>query len=94
MGHVYEQLRPIHADGLAVMGDFRRHPGCRLMLSCAACAWRTSYGPERVLARLRELRAGGDTTPLWQVAKRVGWNCPACGRMRWRAQFAWPPARA
>ena len=83
-------MRPIPADGTSTIGDFRRHPGCRLLLACAFCAWSRSYRPERVIDRLRELKAGGHTTRLLDVARRVGWNCPACGRMRWRAQLAWP----
>jgi hypothetical protein len=84
-------MRRIPAEGTAAVGDFRRHPGCRLVLACAACAWSKSYDPERVIDRLRELKAGGHTTRLVDVARRVGWNCPACHRMRWRAQLAWPP---
>jgi hypothetical protein len=86
------ELRPIPADRTAAIGAFRRHPGCRLMLACAACGWSKSYNPERVIDRLRELKAGGHTTRLVDVARRVGWNCPACQRTRWRAQFAWPPS--
>lgn len=83
-------MRPIPAEGTASIGDFRRYPGCRLLLACAACSWSKSYNPERVIDRLHELKAGGHATRLADVARRVGWNCPACQRMRWRAQFAWP----
>lgn len=84
-------LRPIPADATATIGDFRRYPGCRMMLACAACTWSRTYDPERITARLQELRAGGHATRLADVARRVGWNCPACGRVRWSAQLAWPP---
>jgi hypothetical protein len=83
-------MRPIPTDGTAALGDYRRYPGCRLLLACGACAWSKSYNPERLIDRLRELKAGGHATRLADVARRVAWNCPACGRMRWRAQFAWP----
>lgn len=85
------QLRPIPADAATAIGDFARYPGCRLLLACAACAWSRTYDPERVLRRLHELKSGGHATRLADVARRVQWNCPACSRMRWRMQFAWPP---
>ena len=83
-------MRPIPTAGTASLGDFRRYPGCRLLIACAACSWAKSYSPQRVIDRLRELKAGGHATSLADVARRVGWNCPACQRMRWRAPFAWP----
>jgi hypothetical protein len=82
--------RPIPADAATAIGDFARYPGCRLMLACAMCSWSRTYNPERVIRRLQELRTGGHATRLVDVAKRVGWNCPACARTRWRMQFAWP----
>jgi hypothetical protein len=72
------------------MGDYRRFPGCRLQLVRAMCGWSKTYSPERIVARLQELRAGGHHTPLDRVAARVAWTCPGCGRIRWRVQFAWP----
>jgi len=84
-------MRLVPADGTTAIGDFRRYPGCRLVLVCGACAWCKSYNPERVIDRLRALNAGGYATTLAAVAKRVGWNCPACARMSWLAQFGWPP---
>jgi hypothetical protein len=84
-------LRVIPTDATAALGDFRRYPGCRLLLRCSLCGWNKTYNPERVIARLRELKTGGHTTPISTVARRVGWNCPGCGRVRWTAQFAWPP---
>jgi hypothetical protein len=85
------RLRPIPTDGTAAIGDFRRYPGCRLLIQCSACSWSKTYNPERVIDRLRELKAGGYATQVSAIARRIGWNCPACSRMRWRAQFAWPP---
>lgn len=83
-------MRPIPVDGLAAVGDFRRYPGCRVLLVCAACAWSKTYNPERIIDRLRALKAGGYATRMIDVARRVGWNCPTCRRVQWRAQFAWP----
>lgn len=75
----------------ATVGDYPRYPGARLLLSCALCGWSRDYNPERIINRLRELKAGGHATPVEAIARRVGWNCPGCGRARWRANFAWPP---
>lgn len=77
------------SDGASI-GDFQRYPGCRLIITCAACGWSRSYDPERVIGRLHTLNAGGYATRLGDVARRVQWNCPACRRMRWRAGLAWP----
>lgn len=82
--------RPIYVDDHASIGDFARYPGCRLTLTCAMCGWSKSYSPERVIARLRELRNGGPATRLAEVARRVSWNCPGCSRLKWRAGFAYP----
>ena len=84
--------RPIHVDATASIGDYARYPGCRLTLTCALCGWSKSYSPERVIARLRELRTGGHATRLAEVARRVAWNCPGCGRVKWKAGFAYPGA--
>jgi len=84
------ETRLIPADAATAIGDFRRYPGCRLVLACAACGWSKTYNPERVIARLQALKAGGYATSLVAVGQRVGWNCPACARMRWRVQFGWP----
>ncbi len=85
------KMSPIPAAAEDSVGDFRRFPGCRLLLRCSACSWSRAYDPERVIARLQELRAGGHATRLADAARRVAWPCPACGRLRWRMQFAWPP---
>ena len=74
----------------ATLGDFRRYPGCRVVLACAGCGLSKDYDPERIIDRLRELRAGGYPTTLVQVATRVGRRCPRCHQATWRAQFAWP----
>ena len=84
------QMRPVPAGEHATLGDHRRYPGCRVRLSCAMCGWSKSYSAERIIERLRQLRAGGHATRLAQVARRVGWDCPACHRVRWRADLAWP----
>ena len=83
-------LRIIHVDETASIGDFRRYPGCRLTITCALCGWVKIYNPERVIARLQDLRSGGYATRLAEVARRVQWPCPGCQRLKWRAGFAWP----
>jgi RNase P subunit RPR2 len=83
-------MRRIPSDGTTAIGDFRRYPGCRVQLSCGACGWDKAYDPERVIARLQQLRAGGHATRLADIVRRVAWTCPSCGRMRWRMAFAWP----
>lgn len=83
-------MRQIPATDATTLGDYRRYPGCRLQLACAACGWSKDYNPERVIARLHELRAGGYPTTLSQVAARVGRPCYRCRHPTWRAQFAWP----
>jgi hypothetical protein len=83
-------LSPIPLDAGASIGDFRRYPGCRMTLTCAMCGWSKAYDPERVIQRLAQLRAGGQATRLADVARRVGWNCPGCSRVKWRAGLAWP----
>ena len=84
-------MRVIATHTTTVLGDFRRYPGCRLYLTCGLCGWSKNYSVERVINRLRELKSGGHTTPLDTIPRRIGWNCPRCGRRGWRAQFAWPP---
>jgi hypothetical protein len=80
--------RPVPA---AVLGDHRRFPGCRFLITCALCGWAKGYNPERVLTRLHQLRAGGYATPVGELARRVAWPCPGCGRVKWRSELAWPP---
>ena len=81
-------LRPLHLDDGASIGDFRRYPGCRFTLTCAMCGWRKPYNPERVIARLHELKSGGPATRLGDIARRVAWPCPGCHRLKWRAGLA------
>ncbi|WP_293676004.1 hypothetical protein [uncultured Phenylobacterium sp.] len=83
-------LRPIPLDDAASIGDFRRYPGCRLVLTCAMCGWQKPYDPERVIARLHELKSGGHATRLGDIARRVAWPCPGCHRLKWRGGLAWP----
>lgn len=84
-------MRAIPVGPEASVGDAARYPGCRLTITCAMCGWAKGYNPERVLGRLRELKAGGHATRLDVVARRVQWPCPGCHRLKWRAGFAWPP---
>ncbi|MCR5874615.1 hypothetical protein LRS10_10815 [Phenylobacterium sp. J426] len=56
------KMRPIPAAAEDSIGDFQKYPGARLLLVCAACSWCRPYNPERVIARLRELRTGGYAT--------------------------------
>jgi hypothetical protein len=86
------KLRPAPAPDDATIGDYRRFPGARLLVACALCGWEKSYRPERVIDRLRQLRAGGHDTRLTQIARRVAWPCPGCHRVKWRALLAWPAA--
>ena len=84
-------MRPIPLDDGASIGDFRRYPGCRLTLTCAMCGWQKPYNPERVIARLHELKSGGHATRIGDIARRVAWPCPGCHRLKWRGGLAWPP---
>jgi hypothetical protein len=84
------KTRPIVDTEASPIGDFRRYPGCRLVITCTGCDWQIDYSPERVIDRLRELRAGGHPTPISQVARRVTKRCPRCHEAAWRAGLAWP----
>jgi len=83
-------MPPIPVADTAALGDHRRYPGCRVVVTCVLCGWSRGYRPERLIDRLRELKTGGHGTTLQEVARRVGWNCPGCGRVKWRAGFGWP----
>lgn len=74
----------------ARLKDYQLYPGCRVMLFCSACSFARSYGPGRIIDRMRALRTGGHETLVADVAVAVGWPCPACGRMRWASQLAYP----
>lgn len=82
--------RAIPGADTATLGDYRRYPGCRLLIVCADCGLAKDYNPERVIARLNALRAGGYPTLLPQVAARVARRCSRCHQATWRAEFAWP----
>lgn len=83
-------MRPISTAATTALGDFRRYPGCRLLIACQGCGRSKDYDPERVIARLHKLKAGGYPTTLAQIAQRVANRCPGCQATRWRAQLAWP----
>lgn len=89
-GHLHNQVRRIPTDGTTSIGDYRRWPGCRLLLTCTGCRATQTYDPERIIARLQERRTGGHATQLTALAHRVTRDCPTCGRHRWLAEFAWP----
>lgn len=84
------KMRIIPIGDQASLGDQRHYPGARLLITCSLCGWSKSYRVERLIERLRQLKAGGYDTRLEQVARRVAWPCPACGRVKWRAGFAYP----
>ena len=81
---------PVPDDGRLTLGDHRRYPGSRLLLTCAMCGWSRAYSPDRILDRLRELKAGGHPSAVAPLARRVAWPCPMCHRVRWRMQLARP----
>lgn len=78
------------ADAATTLGDYRKYPGSRVLLTCSLCGWKKGYNPERVIDRLRDLKAGGHSTPVAKLARRVAWTCPGCGRVKWRMELAWP----
>ena len=81
--------RTIRTDRDTAMSDHRRVPGRRLLLTCTQCGWTKGYALERVIDRLRELRADGHRTPIAQVARQAR-ACPRCHKTSWQADFAWP----
>ena len=85
------QWTPVPSACDVTLGDHRRFPLCRVRLTCGLCGWAKGYSPARVIARLHELKAGGYPTPVGQLARRVAWTCPGCGRVKWRTELAWPP---
>ncbi|MDB5475533.1 MAG: hypothetical protein JWP49_1044 [Phenylobacterium sp.] len=84
------RYRPVPDDGALRLGDHRRYPGSRLLLTCAMCGWQKAYRPERAIDRLRQLKAGGHPTPVAALARRVAWPCPMCRRVKWRMELAQP----
>lgn len=85
-----QDFRPVPAQSPLTLADHRRYPLCRVVLTCAMCGWTKGYDPERIVDRLRQLRAGGYPTAVGQVARRVAWPCPMCHRVKWRTDLAWP----
>jgi hypothetical protein len=79
----------LNAGSDTALEDHRRYPLCRVLLFCGLCGWARDYNPERIIARLRALRAGGYKTPVSHVARRVGWTCPGCGRCSWGSKLAY-----
>lgn len=82
--------RPCGAGETVRVGDYPRYPSARLRVSCADCGWAKGYSPERIIDRLRQLKAGGYRTTLREIAARMRRSCPDCGRTDWHADFAWP----
>ena len=84
------EIRPISTSAETTVGDYRRYPGCRVVIVCTGCRWQADHCPERIIDRLRELKAGGHGTRLDKVAGRVTKRCPRCHQVAWRAEFGWP----
>lgn len=82
--------RPVPDDGRLTLGDHRRYPGSKVLLTCAMCGWSKPYSAERIAERLRQLRAGGHPSPIGPLARRVPWPCPMCHRVKWRMDLAEP----
>ena len=80
---------PVGVGSDTPLEDHRRYPLCRVMLFCGLCGWARDYNPERIVERLRALKTGGYRTPVALVARRVGWNCPGCGRCSWGTKLAY-----
>ena len=87
---VQPRFEPVPDDGRLTLGDHRRYPGSRVLLTCAMCGWSKPYKPEPMIDRLQALRAGGHRSPIAPLARRVAWPCPMCHRVRWRLQLAQP----
>jgi RNase P subunit RPR2 len=67
------RFHPIPDDGRLTLGDHRRYPGSRLVLTCTLCGWQKAYSPERAIDRLRQLKAGVLMQPRTrrQKARRI-----------------------
>lgn len=83
-------MRVIHSAD-ALVGDFRKHPGSRVVFFCNGCNAPKSYDPERIIDRLRERRLGGYNTPIREVGHFARMTCPKCGATGWNTQLAYPP---
>lgn len=84
------QMHPIPLRSTDPLEDYRRYPGCRVLLSCGACGYAKDYNPERIVMRLRELRVGGWKTPIVGIAAQMRRPCPACRKMQWTTRLAYP----
>lgn len=88
---VATEFRQVDGSGRAPLEDHRRYPLCRLLIYCAACGWARDYSPERIVVRLQALHQPGYRTQVGDVASRISWSCPACGRVRWVSRLAYRP---
>jgi len=88
---VATDFRQIDGSARKPLEDHQRYPLCRVLLYCAACGWARDYSPERIVIRLQALHQPGYRTLVGEVAGRVSWTCPACGRMRWVSLLAYRP---
>lgn len=84
------EMHPIPLRSTDPLEDYRRYPGCRLLLTCSACDYARHYNPERIVMRLRELRVGGYKTPIVGIAAQMRRPCPACQKMKWTTRLAYP----
>lgn len=85
------EYRRIEGSGEGPLEDYRRYPLCRLLVYCGVCGWARDYSPERIIARLQALHQPGYRTQVGEVAGRISWSCPACGRVRWVSLLAYRP---
>ncbi|MDP3747780.1 MAG: hypothetical protein Q8Q88_12115 [Phenylobacterium sp.] len=83
-------MRPLANLADARLEDARRYPGCVLMLGCEICGWARGYDVGKIINRLYELRDGGFTTLVSDVARSVKRPCPRCKGKHWTTQFAYP----
>ncbi len=83
-------MQPIPLRPTDPLEDYRRYPGCRVLLTCGACDYAKDYNPERIVMRLRELRVGGYKTPIVRIAAQMRRPCPTCRKMKWSSRLAYP----
>lgn len=82
-------VRIIHSAD-ALVGDFRKHPGSRIVFFCGGCGAPRAYDAERIIDRLRALRLGGYNTPVRELGRHARMACRGCGGARWDTQLAYP----